>query len=68
MSPTLVFKKGTKELALAAGSPGGATIINYVAKVLVGTLDWQLDVQQASACPISVAATVRPSWKKAARK
>ncbi|MYN47351.1 gamma-glutamyltransferase [Pseudoduganella sp. FT93W] len=51
MSPTLVFRKGTQELALAAGSPGGATIINYVAKVLVGTLDWQLDVQQAISLP-----------------
>lgn len=51
MSPTLVFKKGTKDLVLATGSPGGATIINYVAKVLVGTLDWQLDVQQAISLP-----------------
>lgn len=51
MSPTLVFDKGTHKLVLATGSPGGSTIINYVAKVLVGTLDWGLDVQQAISLP-----------------
>ena len=51
MSPTLVFDKGTHNLVLATGSPGGSTIINYVAKVLVGTLDWKLDVQQAISLP-----------------
>jgi gamma-glutamyltranspeptidase/glutathione hydrolase len=51
MSPTLVFDKGTQRLVLATGSPGGSAIINYVAKVLVGTLDWQLDVQQAISLP-----------------
>ena len=51
MSPTLVFDKGTQRLVLATGSPGGSAIINYVAKVLVGTLDWKLDVQQAISLP-----------------
>ncbi|MES2159746.1 MAG: gamma-glutamyltransferase [Pseudomonadota bacterium] len=51
MSPTLVFDKGTHNMVLATGSPGGSTIINYVAKVLVGTLDWKLDVQQAISLP-----------------
>ncbi|SFU67009.1 gamma-glutamyltransferase [Pseudoduganella namucuonensis] len=51
MSPTLVFDKATKKLVLATGSPGGSAIINYVAKVLVGTLDWGLDVQQAISLP-----------------
>jgi gamma-glutamyltranspeptidase/glutathione hydrolase len=51
MSPTLVFEKGTQKLVLATGSPGGSAIINYVAKVLVGTLDWGLDVQQAISLP-----------------
>lgn len=51
MAPTLVFEKGTKKLVLATGSPGGSAIINYVAKVLVGTLDWGLDVQQAISLP-----------------
>jgi gamma-glutamyltranspeptidase/glutathione hydrolase len=51
MSPTIVFDKKTGKLVLAVGSPGGPAIINYVAKVLVGTLDWNLDVQQAIALP-----------------
>ena len=51
MSPTLVFEKGTHNLVLATGSPGGSAIINYVAKVLVGTLDWNLNVQQAISLP-----------------
>lgn len=51
MSPTLVFERATGQLVLATGSPGGSAIINYVAKVLVGTLDWGLDVQQAINLP-----------------
>jgi gamma-glutamyltranspeptidase / glutathione hydrolase len=51
MAPTLVFDKTTKKLVLATGSPGGSAIINYVGKVLVGTLDWRLDVQQAISLP-----------------
>ena len=41
----------TSKLVLAVGSPGGPAIINYVAKVLVGTLDWGLNVQQAISLP-----------------
>ncbi|MES2260794.1 MAG: gamma-glutamyltransferase [Pseudomonadota bacterium] len=51
MSPTLVFDRVTKKLVLTTGSPGGPAIINYVAKVLVGTLDWRLNVQQAISLP-----------------
>jgi gamma-glutamyltranspeptidase/glutathione hydrolase len=51
MSPTVVFDRKTGQLVLAVGSPGGPAIINYVAKVLVGTLDWGLDVQQAISLP-----------------
>jgi gamma-glutamyltranspeptidase/glutathione hydrolase len=51
MSPTLVFDKATKKLVLVIGSPGGPAIINYVGKVLVGTLDWGLNVQQAISLP-----------------
>ena len=36
---------------LVAGSPGGSAIINYVAKTLVGVLDWGLDPQAAIALP-----------------
>ncbi|TFV98604.1 gamma-glutamyltransferase [Oxalobacteraceae bacterium OM1] len=51
MAPTLVFDKATKKLVLSTGSPGGSAIINYVGKVLVGTLDWGLNVQQAISLP-----------------
>jgi gamma-glutamyltranspeptidase/glutathione hydrolase len=36
---------------MALGSPGGPAIINYVAKTLVATLDWGLEVQWAIALP-----------------
>jgi gamma-glutamyltranspeptidase/glutathione hydrolase len=52
MAPTLVFRtnaNGTRgEFRMATGSPGGATIIQYVAKTLVGVLDWGMDAQQAT--------------------
>ena len=51
MSPTIVFDRASGRLVLAIGSPGGPAIINYVAKVLVGTLDWDLNMQQAIALP-----------------
>jgi gamma-glutamyltranspeptidase/glutathione hydrolase len=51
MAPTLVFEKGSKNMVLAIGSPGGSAIINYVAKVLVGMMDWGLTVQQAIDLP-----------------
>jgi gamma-glutamyltranspeptidase/glutathione hydrolase len=51
MSPTFVFEKGSRKLVLSIGSPGGSAIINYVAKVLVGMMDWGLDVQQSISLP-----------------
>lgn len=52
MAPTLVFRKtadgSTRDLVMATGSPGGATIIQFVVKTLVGVLDWGLDAQQAT--------------------
>ena len=51
MSPLLVFDKASGQLLMSVGSPGGSAIINYVAKVLVATLDWGLDVQQAISLP-----------------
>jgi gamma-glutamyltranspeptidase / glutathione hydrolase len=51
MAPTMVFEKGSQKLVLATGSPGGSAIINYVGKVLVGTMDWGLNVQQAISLP-----------------
>ena len=51
MAPTMVFERESGKLVLLAGSPGGGYIINYVAKVLVGVLDWKMDMQQAISLP-----------------
>jgi gamma-glutamyltranspeptidase / glutathione hydrolase len=51
MSPMLVFDRASGGLLMSVGSPGGSAIINYVGKVLVGVLDWGLDVQQAISLP-----------------
>ena len=52
MAPTLMFRTnvdGTRgEFRMATGSPGGATIIQYVTKTIVGFVDWGLDAQQAT--------------------
>lgn len=51
MAPTLLFRQSGAERGdffMATGSPGGATIIQYVAKTLVGVLDWNLDAQQSA--------------------
>ncbi|HEU4645809.1 MAG TPA: gamma-glutamyltransferase family protein [Burkholderiales bacterium] len=50
MSPTLVFDRDGR-LQLTLGSPGGLAIINFVAKTLVASLDWRLDIQQAISAP-----------------
>src|SRR5690606_8364561 len=49
MSPMLMFKDG--QPLLAVGSPGGSAIINYVAKTLVGSLFWNMDIQSAIELP-----------------
>ena len=51
MSPTLVFTQSggqRGDFLMSTGSPGGATIIQYVGKTLVGVLDWGMDAQQAT--------------------
>jgi gamma-glutamyltranspeptidase/glutathione hydrolase len=49
MAPTIVYDGG--RVIMVAGSPGGSAIINYVAKTLVGVLDWGLDPQAAIDLP-----------------
>ena len=51
MSPTLVFDRSDGRLLMSLGSPGGAAIIHFTAKTLVGTLQWGLNPQQAIALP-----------------
>ena len=50
MSPTMVFDRDGR-LAMALGSPGGARIIGYTLKALVGMVDWGLDPQRAISLP-----------------
>ena len=49
MTPTIVLKDG--KLFLVLGSPGGPTIITTVANVLMGVIDFGLDIQVAVNAP-----------------
>jgi gamma-glutamyltranspeptidase/glutathione hydrolase len=49
MTPTIVLKNG--KLFLVLGSPGGPTIITTVADVLMGVVDYGLNIQQAVNAP-----------------
>ena len=51
MSPTLVIDKTTGKVVMSAGSPGGALIIHFTAKTLIGTLNWGLNAQEAINLP-----------------
>jgi gamma-glutamyltranspeptidase / glutathione hydrolase len=51
MSPTLVLDARDGRLLMSLGSPGGAAIIHFTAKTLLGTLAWGLDVQAAIDAP-----------------
>ena len=52
MSPTLVFAKAADgsigNFVMGTGSPGGASIIQFVSKTLIGVLDGGMDAQQAT--------------------
>jgi len=50
MSPFMVFDKD-KQLVMIIGSPGGSRIINYVAKTILGVLEWNMDIQAAINLP-----------------
>ncbi|MBX3580695.1 MAG: gamma-glutamyltransferase [Rhizobiaceae bacterium] len=49
MAPTIVLKDGKPAYAL--GSPGGSSIIPYVATTLIALIDWKLDMQAAISKP-----------------
>jgi len=49
MTPTIVLKDG--KLFLVLGSPGGPTIITTVANVVIGVVDFSLDIQEAVNAP-----------------
>lgn len=50
MSPFMVFD-GEGKLHMVLGAPLGSHIINFIAKTLVATIDWKMDVQQAISLP-----------------
>ncbi|MEO0982507.1 MAG: gamma-glutamyltransferase [Pseudomonadota bacterium] len=54
MSPTLVFDEAG-DLFMVTGSPGGNSIIAYVAKTLVAVLDWGHSAQEAADLPNVIA-------------
>jgi len=54
MSPTMVFDTAG-DLLMVTGSPGGNSIPAYVAKTIVGVLDWNLSAQDAVDFPNIVA-------------
>src|SRR5882757_1406020 len=49
MSPTIVLKDG--KLFLVLGSPGGPTIISTVANIVIGVVDFGLDIQESVNAP-----------------
>ena len=49
MTPTIVLKDG--QLFLVLGSPGGARIITTVANILIGVLDFGMNIQEAVDAP-----------------
>lgn len=51
MSPTLVFDAAGDQLLASVGSPGGAAIIHFTAKTLLGMYGWGLDAQRAIDLP-----------------
>lgn len=53
MSPVILFDEEGGVVG-AVGSPGGPAIIGYVAKTLIGVLDWGLDLQAAVDAPHAV--------------
>ena len=50
MAPTIVYDRAGRVFMLV-GSGGGPQIINFVAKTIIGIIDWGLDPQAAVALP-----------------
>jgi gamma-glutamyltranspeptidase / glutathione hydrolase len=51
MSPTLIFDLESGDLLASVGSPGGAAIIHYTAKTIIGMYVWNMNAQQAIDLP-----------------
>jgi gamma-glutamyltranspeptidase/glutathione hydrolase len=63
MTPVIIFdKKGRVWGAL--GSPGGPAIMGYVAKTVIGLLDWNLSMQEAIDLPNAVIPRGAPALER----
>ena len=51
MSPSLVFDRESGNVLASVGSPGGAAIIHYTAKAIIGMYEWDLNAQNAINLP-----------------
>ncbi|MDZ7757047.1 gamma-glutamyltransferase [Rhodohalobacter sp.] len=51
MSPSLVFDRDSGNVLASVGSPGGAAIIHYTAKAIIGMYEWDLNAQNAINLP-----------------
>lgn len=54
MSPTIIFDKNG-DLKMVTGSPGGNSIIAYVAKTIIAVIDWGDTPEEAIAAPNIIA-------------
>lgn len=54
MTPVIALDSN-RRFDFAIGSPGGSSIINYVAKTIIGLVDWELPMQEAINLPNLVA-------------
>lgn len=48
MAPTIIFD-ANGDFKMAIGSPGGSSIIGYVSRAVIATLDWNMPLQDAVA-------------------
>jgi gamma-glutamyltranspeptidase / glutathione hydrolase len=65
MAPTIVLGPDGK-MSFVVGSPGGSAIIAYVAKAVIGVVDWKLPMADAIALPnlVTRGAVVRAEIEK----
>ncbi len=70
MAPAIVFARNPGgspgRFVMAVGSPGGNSIIAYVAKALVGLIDWKMEPNAALSLPNIVARGANVSVEKGA--
>ncbi len=55
MTPTFIFNNENDKLIAVIGSPGGPRIIQFVAKVVIGLIDFNLDIQDIANLPNFIA-------------